>query len=83
MLELETELGSRSWRVGDFYRVPTVAGAPKVFGQVVTISHTGRPFQVVEAAEPGLMDSVPSIRALDDGLPLNVVSCDEPEWWPL
>ncbi len=83
VLELETELGSRSWKVGDFYRVPTVSGAPVVLGQVITISHTGRPFQVVEAAEPGLMASIPSVRELHDGLSPNVVGCDKPDWWPL
>ena len=27
VLELEAELGQRSWKVGDFYRVPTASGA--------------------------------------------------------
>jgi len=83
VLELETELGHRSWTVGDFYRVPTVAGAPSVVGQVVTLAPNGRPLQVIEAAEPGLMASIPTVRALREGLDLNVVSCAEPEWWPL
>lgn len=83
VLELETELGHRSWKVGDFYRVPTATGAPVVFGQVVTVAHNGRPFQVIEAAEPGLMGSVPSVRELGDGLAPNVVACDKPDWWPL
>lgn len=83
VLELETELGHRSWAVGDFYRVPTVPGAPGVLGQVVTLAQSGRPLQVIEAAEPGLMASVPMVRQLREGLAPNVVSCDEPEWWPL
>lgn len=83
VFELEAELGQRSWKVGDFYSVPTASGAPAVLGQVVTIAHTGRPFQVIEAAEPGLMDSVPTVRQLSDGLPPNVVSCNKPIWWPL
>ena len=83
VLELETELGHRSWKVGDFYRVPTASGAPSVLGQVVTVAQNGRPFQVIEAAEPGLMPSIPSVRQLREGLAPNVVSCDEPEWWPL
>lgn len=81
--ELEAELGHRSWRVGDFYRMPTVAGAPEVLGQVVTVAQSGRPFQVIEAAEPGLMASVPMVRELRDGLASNVVGCDKPQWWPL
>lgn len=83
VLELEVELGHRSWKVGDFYRVPTVSGAPEVIGQVVAFSPNGRPFQVIEAAEPGLMASIPSVRALHDGLAPNVVRCDKPNWWPL
>ncbi len=83
VLELEAELGQRSWQVGDFYRIPTVKGTPDVLGQVVTIANTGRPFQVIEAAKPDLMDSVPTIRQLSDGLAPNVVGCDKPEWWPL
>ena len=83
VLELEHELGQRSWTVGDFYRVPTAPGAPEVLGQVVTIGVHGRPQQVIEAAEPGLMASIPTVRSLGDGLEANVVSCDEPSWWPL
>jgi len=83
VLELETELGHRSWKVGDFYCVPTVSGTPSVFGQVVTIAANGRPLQVIEAAEPSLMASIPMVRALGDGLAPNVASCDKPEWWPL
>ena len=83
VLELEAELGQRSWKVGDFYRVPTASGAPSVLGQVVTLAPTGRPFQVIEAAEPGLMDSIPTVRQLGDGLVPNVVGCDKPSWWPL
>lgn len=83
VLELEAELGQRSWKVGDFYRAPTAAGAPAVVGQVVTLAHTGRPFQVIEAAEPGLMHPVPAVRQLGDGLAPNVVACDKPTWWPL
>ena len=83
VLELETELGQRSWNSGDFYRLPTVASAPAVYGQVVTLAQTGRPFQVIEAAEPGLMASVPIVRELSDGLAPNVVECVKPQWWPL
>lgn len=83
VIELETELGHRSWKSGDFYRLPTVSGAPSVLGQVVTLAESGRPFQVIEAAEPGLMASIPMVRELRDGLAPNVVPCDEPEWWPL
>lgn len=81
--ELETELGHRSWKVADFYRVPTAKGAPMVLGQVVSVAPNGRPFQVIEAAEPGLMESVPMVRELRNGLAPNVVSCDKPQWWPL
>lgn len=81
--ELEAELGQRSWRVGDFYRMQTVPGTPAVVGQVVTFAQTGRPFQVIEAAEPDLMPSVPVVRALSNGLSPNVVSCAKPAWWPL
>ncbi len=83
VLELETEIGHRSWKVGDFYCVPTVSGTPSVFGQVVTIADSGRPHQVIEAAEPDLMTSVPTVRQLREGLAPNVQSCDEPAWWPL
>lgn len=83
VLELETELGQRSWNSGDFYRLPTVASAPAVHGQVVTLAQNGRPFQVIEAAEPGLMASIPIVRQLSDGLAANVVECSEPDWWPL
>ena len=83
VLELEAELGHRSWKVGDFYRIPTVPGTPAVMGQVVTVAQNGRPFQVIEAAEPDLMPSVPTVRALHDGLSANVVSCAKPAWWPL
>ncbi len=81
--ELETELGHRSWNVGDFYCVPTLSGTPSVFGQVVTLAGSGRPHQVIEAAEPSLMASVPTVRQLSDGLAQTVQSCDEPHWWPL
>lgn len=83
VLELETELGQRSWKSGDFYRLPTISGAPAVLGQVVTLADSGRPFQVIEAAEPDLMSSIPTIRQLRAGLEPNVVACDKPEWWPL
>lgn len=83
VIELETELGHRSWKSGDFYRLPTVSDAPAVLGQVVTLAESGRPFQVIEAAEPGLMTSIPIVRELRNGLAANVVSCDEPDWWPL
>lgn len=83
VIELETELGHRSWKSGDFYRLPTISGAPAVLGQVVTLAESGRPFQVIEAAEPGLMASIPMVRELRDGLAPNVVPCDEPTWWPL
>ncbi len=83
VLELETELGHRSWNVGDFYCVPTVSGTPSVCGQVVTIADSGRPFQVIEAAEPSFMASIPVVRQLHEGLASNMVSCDEPDWWPL
>ena len=59
VVELETELGQRSWKPGDFYRLPTIAAAPAVVGQVVTLAPSGMPFQVIEAAEPGLMESIP------------------------
>ena len=81
--ELETELGHRSWSVGDFYSMSTVDSAPMVIGQVLTIGANGRPYQVVEAAEPALMESIPQVRELRSGLPRNVKSCDEPTWWPL
>ena len=83
VLELETELGHRSWNPGDFYRLPTVSSAPAVVGQVVTLAENGRPFQVIEAAEPDLMASVPTVRELRAGLAPNVIGCDEPTWWPL
>ena len=83
VLELETELGQRSWKVGDFYRVPTLSGAPAVLGQVVTVASNGRPFQVIEAAEPGLMPSIPVVRELRDGLAPHIMSSEKPEWWPL
>ncbi len=83
VVELETELGHRSWSPGDFYQLPTVAPAPRVIGQVVTIAENGRPFQVIEAAEPDLMTSIPTVRELRDGLAPNVATCDEPDWWPL
>ena len=83
VMELEAELGHRSWRVGDFYRVPTATGTPDVKGQVVSVAHNGRLFQVIEAAEPDLMPSVPVVRTLNEGLPSNVVACAEPKWWPL
>jgi|GEM_PF-2059211 len=81
--ELETELGHRSWNSGDFYCLPTVSSAPMVVGQVITLAASGRPFQVIEAAEPALMESVPTVRQLREGLASNVVGCDKPEWWPL
>lgn len=81
--ELETELGYTSWTPGDFYRLPTVEEAPAVIGQVLTLAGSGRPFQVVEAAAPDLMDSVPQVRELREGLPANVAACDKPDWWPL
>ena len=83
VIELETELGQRSWNSGDFYRMPTVSGAPAVVGQVITLAQNGKPFQVIEAAEPGLMASIPIVRQLHDGLAPNVVPSDEPSWWPL
>jgi len=83
VLELETELGQRSWKSGDFYRLPTISGAPTVLGQVVTLAENGKPFQVIEAAEPDLMTSIPTIRTLRDGLAPNVVESGKPEWWPL
>ena len=83
VMELEAELGQRSWRVADFYRKPTVDGTPDVLGQVATVAQNGRPFQVIEAAEPDLMPSVPVVRALNDGLSPNVVPCAKPHWWPL
>ena len=83
VLELEAELGQRSWRVGDCYRMSTVPGTPAVVGQVVTVAQNGRPFQVIEAAEPDLMPSIPVVRALNEGLPPNVVGCAKPHWWPL
>lgn len=83
VLELETELGQRSWKSGDFYQLPTISGAPTVLGQVVTLGENGKPFQVIEAAEPALMSSIPTVRQLRDGLAPNVIECDKPEWWPL
>ena len=83
VMELETELGQRSWKSGDFYQLPTLSGAPAVLGQVVTLAESGRPFQVIEAAEPDLMPSIPTVRQLREGLAPNVVQCDKPEWWPL
>lgn len=81
--ELEAELGQRSWKPGDFYRMPTTIGVPEVFGQVVTLAPSGVPFQTIEAAEPALMESIPVVRQLHAGLPPNVEACDEPTWWPL
>lgn len=81
--ELETELEQRSWHPGEFYRLPTLASAPAVVGQVVTLAESGKPHHVIEAAEPDLMTSIPVVRVLSDGLAGNVVSCDEPDWWPL
>lgn len=83
VLELETELGHRSWKVGDFYQIPTLPGAPAVFGQVVTVAANGRPFQVIEAAEPALMQSIPMVRELREGLAPSIANCNEPTWWPL
>ena len=83
VLELEAELGHRSWKVGDFYRMATVPGTPAVVGQGVTVAQSGRPFQVIEAAEPDLMQSVPVVRSLTNGLASNVVGCAKPNWWPL
>lgn len=83
VVELETELGYTSWNVGDFYCMPTVDSAPAVVGQVLTIAGSGRPFQVVEAAEPALMESVPQVRELKSGLPANAANCAKPSWWPL
>lgn len=83
VLELETELGQRSWKSGDFYQLPTISTAPGVVGQVVTLATNGRPFQVIEAAEPGLMASMPTIRELRDGLSPHTSSCSRPDWWPL
>lgn len=81
--ELETELGQRSWKSGDFYQLPTLSSAPSVVGQVITLAANGRPFQVIEAAEPGLMPSMPTVRELRDGLSPHIPGCDKPEWWPL
>ena len=81
--ELEAELGQRSWRVGDFYRLPTVQGTPAVRGQVVTVAQNNKPFQVIEAAEPDLMPSVPVVRSLTNGLSPNAVASAKPSWWPL
>jgi len=81
--ELETELGQRSWKSGDFYRLPTLSATPTVVGQVVTLAPSGRPFQVIEAAEPALMASIPTVRQLSSGIAPNAVECDKPDWWPL
>ena len=83
VVELETELEQRSWNIGEFYRMPTLSQAPAVVGQVVTLGESGKPYQVIEAAEPALMASIPMVRQLRDGLSPNVVSCTEPDWWPL
>ncbi len=83
VLELESELGHRSWSSADFYSLPTAPSAPMVVGQVVTLAESGRPLHVIEAAEPDLMASVPTVRELRDGLPVNAIACDEPTWWPL
>ena len=81
--ELESELEQRSWHSGEFYRLPTLAQAPAVVGQVVTLAESGKPHHVIEAAEPDLMTSIPVVRVLSNGLAANVASCDEPAWWPL
>lgn len=83
IIELETELGYTSWSPGDFYEMPTIDAAPAVIGQVLTLAESGRPLQVVESAAPGLMESVPQVRELREGLPANVVACNKPDWWPL